>query len=71
MPFGELRSISISGADVDFCTVTPWFSTALGSCELACEARICVRIWSVLAAESMLKSTVRFIFPLLEFNEYM
>ena len=37
----------ISGAAVDFWTVTPWLMTALGNCELAWPCRICARIWSV------------------------
>ena len=62
---------SISGADVDFCTVTPWAFTSDGSCEAACDCLICVRIRSVFGSVAMLKSTVVFICPLLAFNEYM
>src|SRR5271170_1209712 len=61
----------MSGAAVDFWTVTPWLFTALGNCEAAWLCRICARIWSVLGSVLMLKSTVSFIVPLLALREYM
>ena len=61
----------ISGAEVDFWTVTPWLITAVGNCELAWPCRICARIWSVFGSVLTLKSTVSFIEPLLALSEYM
>src|ERR1022692_2265009 len=61
----------MSGEEVDFWTVTPWLTTAGGSCELAWPCRICARIWSVFGSVLTLKSTVRFIEPLLALREYM
>ena len=61
----------ISGADVDFCTVTPWLITSAGSCELAWLRLIWARIWSVLGSVLMSKLTVRDILPSLELREYM
>ncbi len=61
---GELSATSMSGAEVDFCTVTPALITSCGSCEVAWETRICARIWSMFGSVVMSKFTVIRIDPL-------